>query len=60
MRKITIILSLLFLAVAFGVAAAQSPRQLRYYCFPGFKYCPTVMQCVPLDYPCPNRARRVR
>ena len=56
MRKITIILSLLFLTVAFGVANAQSPRG--YYCLSGFKFCPTVMQCVPLDYPCPNRARR--
>ena len=56
MRKITIILSLLFFAVAFGVANAQSPRG--YYCLSGFKFCPTVMQCVPLNYPCPNRARR--
>ena len=56
MRKITIILSLLFFAVAFGVANAQAPRG--YYCLSGFKFCPTVMQCVPLDYPCPNRARR--
>jgi len=56
MRKITIILSLLFLAVAFGVANAQSPRG--YYCLSGFKFCPTVMQCAPLDYPCANRARR--
>jgi hypothetical protein len=52
MRKTIITLSLLFLAVASGICeAAQTPRQ-RYYCLSGFKYCPTVMQCVPLDYPC--------
>jgi hypothetical protein len=59
MPKITIILSVLFVAVAVGVcAAAESPRQLHYYCLSGYKYCPSVMQCVPLDYPCASRVRR--
>jgi hypothetical protein len=53
MRKTIIILSLLFLATTSGICeAAQSPRQLRYYCLPGFKYCLSVRQCVPRGYPC--------
>jgi hypothetical protein len=52
MRKTTIALSMLLLAIASGICeAAQSPRQ-RAYCLPGFKYCLSVMQCVPRGYPC--------
>jgi hypothetical protein len=57
MRKVSIILSLLFAAVTCNVGeAAQSLRPGGITCPGGYGYCASVGQCVPFDYPCAVRA----